>query len=69
MQIVVARMAFGATGQKRRHWIESVQRLNGGLPIDTEHDHMLRRDGADWKTAEETSLIDSGKAGNTCGGN
>jgi hypothetical protein len=36
-------MALGAARRKRQHRIESIQRLNGGLLIDTKHGGMLRR--------------------------
>ena len=36
-------MALGAARRKRQHRIELIQRLNGGLFIDTKHGGMLRR--------------------------
>lgn len=43
MPVVFESVALGATGGKPQHRIEPVQRLNGGLLIDTEHGRMLRR--------------------------
>src|SRR6201987_592742 len=41
--VVFKSMALGAARRKRQHRIESIQRLNGGLLIDTKHGGMLRR--------------------------
>lgn len=43
MSVVFEPMAFGAAGRKRQHRIEPVQRLNGGLLVDTEDGRVLRR--------------------------
>ena len=40
--VVFEAVAFGASRRERQDWIETVQGLNGGLLIDTEHGGMLR---------------------------
>jgi hypothetical protein len=38
-------MALGSARRKRQHRIESIQRLDVGLLIDTRHGGMLRSSG------------------------
>ena len=43
MAVVLEAVPFGASRRERQDGVETVQGLNGGLLIDTEHGRMLRR--------------------------
>ena len=43
MAIIFKTVSFNPTGRQRQHWVQTIQRLDGTLFVDTEHCGVERR--------------------------